>query len=53
MRISPSIIAVSAIVVAFGVLVLGVQLLTPSRPLLVSAGFDREGFTPNGHPCSG
>lgn len=47
MRISPSIIAVSAIVVAFGVLVLGVQLLTPSRPLLVSAGFDREGFTPN------
>jgi len=47
MRISPSLVVLAAILAAAGVISTGLLVLSPSRPLLVSAGFDRAAITPN------
>ena len=47
MRVSPAAVAIVALAAAFAAVIVGSQLINPSRPLVVSAGFDQSAITPN------
>jgi hypothetical protein len=47
MRVSPAAVVIVALAVAVLAVVAGLTLIDPPRPLVVSAGFDRDAITPN------
>lgn len=47
MRVSPAAVAIVALAAALAAVIVGSQLINPSRPLVVSAGFDQAAITPN------